>query len=486
MMKHASTFVYGTIVVLLTGTVALYSARRSAGNARLLILPAGVAPASAEAGEQNGGGAGTVANESRHAFGRAPMNLAEFDARWPIFRSGKLLFDRNWGLATHDAAGGPPGPTPLGPVYDAVSCAGCHVRDGRGHPPSSADEIPETMVVRLSVMTAHGSVPHPVYGRQLGYYRTDGKPGEGTVSVSYVEVSGEFADGTPYTLTKPVYAFDHMAYGPIGERTMYSPRVAQPIAGIGLLDAIPAAAILAHADPDDRDHDGISGRPNYVTDERTGQTMLGRFGWKANQPTVEQQVENAFQFDIGIMPSHPASDGAYGGAAKDGGTAKDVTPEITDAELRSVSFYTRLAAVPARRGCNDRTVLRGKGIFHAVGCAGCHVPSYTTGAVDGLPELTHQTIFPYTDLLLHDMGAELSDNRPDGLAGGAEWRTPPLWGIGLTAVVSGHTRFLHDGRARNLEEAILWHGGEGAGARDLYKRLPRDDRAALIAFLTSL
>ncbi|MBS1913861.1 MAG: c-type cytochrome [Bacteroidetes bacterium] len=479
-MKRASTFAYGIIVVLLTGTVALYSARRSAGNARLLTLPAGSASAWMEAGEQNGGGDGTVANESRHAFGRVPMNLAQFDTRWPIFRSGKLLFDRNWGLATHDAAGGRPVATPLGPFYNAVSCAGCHVRDGRGHPPATVDEIPETMVFRLSLLTERGPVPHPVYGRQLSYYHTDGEAGEGTVCVSYTETSGEFADGTAYTLTKPVYTFNHMSYGPIGERAMYSPRVAQLIAGIGLLDAIPAESVLAHADPDDRDRDGISGRPNYVIDERTGQTMLGRFGWKANQPTVEQQVANAFQFDIGIMPSHRASDGA------DSCTAKDAMPEITDAELRSVAFYTRLAAVPARRGCNDRTVLRGKGIFNAIGCAGCHVPRFTTGVVDGMPELTYQTIFPYTDLLLHDMGAELSDNRPDGLAGGAEWRTPPLWGIGLTAVVSGHTRFLHDGRARNLEEAILWHGGEGAGARDLYKRLRRDDREALIAFLTSL
>jgi CxxC motif-containing protein (DUF1111 family) len=267
---------------------------------------------------------------------------------------------------------------------------------------------------------------------------------------------------------------------------MTSPRTANAMIGLGLLDAIDEPSLLAYADEDDADGDGISGRPNRVWDPKTQTTVLGRFGWKANVPGVEQQVAGAFLGDMGITsPLHPAQNcpavQTACAAAPAGGE-----PEIDQESVDQVTYYARFLAVPARRDVQDDEVLRGKRLFSVAGCAGCHVPKYVTGDVPGLPELSQQTIYPYTDLLLHDMGDELADHRPDYLATGTEWRTPPLWGLGLVHVVNGHTDFLHDGRARDTSEAILWHGGEAAAARDAYRAMNKDERAALIRFVESL
>jgi CxxC motif-containing protein (DUF1111 family) len=244
--------------------------------------------------------------------------------------------------------------------------------------------------------------------------------------------------------------------------------------------------LLARADPDDTDENGISGRPNRVWDVASGSVMLGRFGWKANQPRLEQQNSGAFLGDIGITsPLFPrenctsaqpdCSDAPSGGA-----------PELDADHVTQVDYYSKYLAVPARRDYTDPEVRRGEALFGELGCANCHTTTFKTGIVVDDPELSSQTIHPYTDLLLHDMGEALADGRPDFEADGNEWRTPPLWGIGLFEDVNDHTRYLHDGRARNLEEAVLWHGGEAEATTHAFKALSQTERDALLRFLGSL
>ena len=270
------------------------------------------------------------------------------------------------------------------------------------------------------------------------------------------------------------------------EDVMMSPRIAPHMVGLGLLEALAEDTILSAADPDDADEDGISGRPNWVFDVRLGDLALGRFGWKANQPSVEQQNAGAFLGDLGITSELFGNESCTSVQTDCASSASGGTPELDESKLHNIAFYARTLAVPARRGVGDPEVLAGRELFHEAGCAGCHVPSMKTGELDGHPELEHQVIWPYSDLLLHDMGAELEDRRPDFEASGAEWRTPPLWGIGLVESVNKHTYFLHVGRARGFAEAILWHGGEAEDAREAYRTMNKDERAALLRFLESL
>jgi CxxC motif-containing protein (DUF1111 family) len=274
---------------------------------------------------------------------------------------------------------------------------------------------------------------------------------------------------------------------------MLSPRVAPQMIGLGLLEAIPAADILALADPEDADGDGISGRPNIVWSVEYGTAMLGRFGLKAGAPTIRHQSAGAFAGDIGIStPLFAAPWGDCTGSQTDcrsamhGGDAGQDGFELDADSLDLVTFYSRNLGVPARRGEGDPEVLRGKEIFNQTACIRCHQPAFVTHRLADQPEQSFQLIWPYTDLLLHDMGEGLADHRPEARATGTEWRTPPLWGIGLTEQVSGHSTFLHDGRARSLLEAILWHGGEAQASRDQVVTMPAADRAALIRFLESL
>ncbi|MEL6921703.1 MAG: di-heme oxidoredictase family protein, partial [Pseudomonadota bacterium] len=270
-------------------------------------------------------------------------------------------------------------------------------------------------------------------------------------------------------------------------------RVAPQMIGLGLLDAIPAADILALADPNDRDGDGISGRAQIVMSREYGVPMLGRFGLKAGQPSVWEQSASAFHGDIGISSTlFPSGAGECSAAqtacqiAPDGNTPIHDDAEISDEGLRLVTFYSSNLGVPARRDVDDPEVLRGKQVFYETGCISCHTPKFVTNRLEDQPEQSFQLIWPYTDMLLHDMGPGLADNRPEARANGQEWRTPPLWGIGLTETVSGHTYFLHDGRARSLLEAILWHGGEAKSQKQEVIEMPPEDRAALIRFLESL
>jgi CxxC motif-containing protein (DUF1111 family) len=346
-----------------------------------------------------------------------------------------------------------------------------------------------SMLLRLSIPGSDrrtGVVPEPRYGDQLNGQAIPGVLPEGNVRMTYEERPGRFADGEPFHLRQPTYTVTDLHYGPLHPQTRLSPRVAPAMIGLGLLEAVPERVILAHADPDDRDANGISGRPNWVWDVAAQQSVMGRFGWKANQPSVAQQTSGAFLGDIGITSALFPYENCTGVQNTCQKAPSGGRPEIAANLLDQVIFYSRTLAVPARREAAHAAVRRGQVLFAQAQCTRCHLPTLRTGDVEGLPPLSQQTIHPYTDLLLHDMGEGLADNRPDFEATGREWRTAPLWGIGLVPTVNGHTTYLHDGRARNLSEAILWHGGEAQAAREHFRHMPRADREALLRFLASL
>jgi len=433
------------------------------------------------------------------AFSHPSANMA-FDRRL-YFELGDGLFKKMWvsSPASTKSSDG------LGPLYNARSCQRCHLKDGRGAPPEGAGADSVALLIRLSVPPGNeaeralldsGAVhalPDPVYGGQLQPFAIPGQKAEARVEIRYEPVPVTLADGTVIELRKPSVSLAEPAYGALRDDLMMSARIATPMIGLGLLEALSEEDILSWADPDDRDGDGISGRPNRVMSALHKEIMLGRFGWKANEPTLKDQVSGAFAGDIGISSSlHPANAGDCTEAqpvclgAPHGGDPEDGNVEINDHLLDLVTFYSRNLSVPARRDVDDPAVLAGKRVFYESGCIACHRPKYVTPRDPLRPEQSFQLIWPYTDMLLHDMGDGLADNRPDGDANGREWRTPPLWGIGLTETVNGHTYFLHDGRARNLLEAILWHGGEAAPARDRVIALSKQDREHLLRFLNSL
>ena len=375
----------------------------------------------------------------------------------------------------------------LGPIYNNVSCINCHSRDGRGRPPS-ADERLVSLLLRLSLPKsenmAEGKPPIPVpgYGTQLNNRAIVGTPAEGKVKIEYTEQALTTEDGTRVYLRYPNYNITD-TYRPLPENVEVSPRVAPVVFGLGLLEAIPEETILTYADESDVNEDGISGKPNYVWDVVQKRYALGRFGWKANQPTLLQQVASAYHDDMGITTSLFLIENSAGQPQL---TKNSTTPEVSDEILDVVTFYVQTLAVPARRNVDDPQVMHGEQLFAQAQCADCHIPTLRTGVLPGVPSVSNQTIHPYTDLLLHDMGPGLADNRSDFHASGTEWRTPPLWGIGLVRTVNGHTNFLHDGRARNLMEAILWHGGEAEKSRQATLEMSQTERDALIAFLESL
>jgi CxxC motif-containing protein (DUF1111 family) len=436
-----------------------------------------------EAGEELPGGGATVQDRTAQAFSRPAPSLPL--ARLSAFGAGEALFEADW-LVAPNTPGDRDG---LGPLFNSVSCEACHFQNGRGAPPMGAEQPTVSLLLRLSVPGEgeHGGPrPEPTYGDQLQTRATPGVPAEGRATLTWEERSGTFADGEPWTLRAPLYRLSQLAHGPLSTDVRLSPRVAQPLVGPGLLAAVPEEHLLEWADPEDADGDGISGRPNRVWSVRRGRRELGRFGWKANQPDLEQQNAAAMKGDLGITsPLFPTESCTPTQAtcleAPSGGA-----PELDAGKLDALTSYTAALAVPARRAHDNPQVLQGKDVFHRVGCARCHRPSLETGEVEGRPELSHQRLWPYSDLLLHDLGDALADGYDDFLATGNEWRTPPLWGLGLTRTVSGHTRLLHDGRARTVLEALLWHGGEAQSARDALLLLPRGERDALLAFLDSL
>jgi CxxC motif-containing protein (DUF1111 family) len=425
------------------------------------------------------GGETTVFDASSHAFSMPAPNLST--AALAKHLEGDVEFEAVFVTAPAVVNPG------LGPIYNNVSCINCHSRDGRGRPPG-VDEGLVSLLFRLSLPKAEDSVagkpptPVPGFGTQLNNRAIVEANPEGTVKIEYTEQTLTTADGTRVHLRHPNYTLTE-TYQPLPENVEVSPRVAPAVFGLGLLEAIPENAILAYADEADIDGDGISGKPNYVWDVVAQRYTLGRFGWKANQPTLLQQVAAAYNDDMGITTSLFSVENSAGQSQL---TEHSVTPEVSDEILEVVTFYVQTLAVPARRNVDDPQVKQGEQLFAEAQCASCHIPTLRTGVLAGVPSVSNQTIHPYTDLLLHDMGPGLADNRPDFHASGSEWRTPPLWGIGLVKRVNGHTNSLHDGRARDLMEAILWHGGEAEASRQAVEQMSKAERDALIAFLESL
>lgn len=425
------------------------------------------------------GGLATSFDATQNAFGNQVNNPTneELDK----FVNGNSFFRTNWvevGASTTVRDG-------LGPFLNANSCSSCHLLDGRGKP-----DLQEGLLFRLSVdgNDTHGAPkPDSIYGGQLSTSAIQNVLQEGDVTISYTELSGTFADGETYSLRKPNYVFSTLNYGNLEASSLFSPRVGSQVYGLGLLEIIPESALIANVDENDSNQDGVSGKANYVWDKALNKNQLGRFGWKANQPNLLQQTADAFNGDIGITSSLNPTENLSGSVQKAnyGKLVSSGNPEISDKTLGDVVFYQRSLAVPARRKTKNEEVIKGKKLMTEIGCTKCHIESFTTG-FSSIPQLSVQTIYPYSDLLLHDMGADLADNRPDFLATGNEWRTPPLWGIGLIKIVNKHTFLLHDGRARNLTEAILWHGGEGENAKNSFIKLSKTERNSLLEFLENL
>ena len=429
------------------------------------------------------GGQTTIFDTSVNAFNQPAPGLEREQNL--LFFVGNSFFSHNWVTAPSSTTAR----DGLGPLFNSRSCAGCHFKDGRGRAPEFDGETATGLLLRLSIPQTgeHGEMlPDPVYGGQFQEQAVEGIQSEGEYQISYAELTGSFADGRTYSLRQPQINFTQLKYGDLSADVMISPRVANQMIGLGLLEAVPDETLLALADPDDANADGISGRVNTVWDYANDQMAVGRFGWKANQPSILQQVATAFNADMGITTHLFPEENCSSVQTDCLNVINGGSPEIDEDDLLKVVLYSSVLAVPAQRDYDDPQVQQGETVFYAAQCQSCHVPTLETGIHPTIAALSNQTIHPYTDLLLHDMGEGLADGRPDFEAGGSEWRTPPLWGIGLIETVNGHTNYLHDGRARNLLEAVLWHDGEARASRDYVLSLSQEDVDALIAFLRSL
>lgn len=406
------------------------------------------------------GGDTTVDDRSALAFDHPASNLTS--AQLDIFQSGRSTFGFRW-------------PVPvLGPLFNHDACSGCHPGNGRGLSQIGNGALVSQALIRVSLPTGTPAVPGgnvavPELGEQLQDHATGRLP-EVIVGLRWVEHAETYGDGEVAMLRAPVLDVRRPDGMPLAGDILTSYRQAPGVFGLGLLEAIPDAALEALADPDDADGDGISGRANIVWDAGAGEARLGRFGHKASIATLREQTASAFATDIGLTNAmFPEPDGRR---------------DITDAQLADTVLFASAIAVPVTAPL-DAAARRGRALFNDFGCAGCHVPTHVTGD-HAIGQLAHQTVHPYSDLLLHDVGAGLSDGRRDFLAEGGEWRTPPLWGLGLVQIVTRDASFLHDGRARTLAEAILWHGGEAMAAREAFRLAGRAARDELIAFLQTL
>ena len=443
-----------------------------------------------EPGEERPGGDSSVTVSGRNAFSLPSANMEV--SRRLDFSVGNSFFKNPW-VAAPSSTTARDG---LGPLFNTNGCQNCHVKDGRGHAPEDGDLNQVSMLVRISVppvtekehldLVESGVVPHPVYGGQIQDFALPGGIAEGQVRVRYQYTDVHFADGEKVQLRKPVLEIETPGYGDFPDNLMMSARIAPPMIGLGLLEAIPEVDLLALEDPEDKNEDGISGRVNRVWDVAKNGTVMGRFGWKAGQPNLRQQNAGAFNGDLGITSSLFMGENCTAAQKSCQDLMVGPHPEVSDKILDRVTFYSRNLAVPVRSKAKDVKVLKGKKLFNEAGCSGCHTPSFKTEKLDNQPEQSEQLIWPYTDLLLHDMGEGLADNRPEFIASGREWRTPPLWGIGKTFEVSKEAGFLHDGRARTLMEAILWHEGEAGDSREQVLEMDKSERKALLSFIRSL
>ncbi len=453
----------------------------------------------AERFEMMQGGAGTSLKfVNRDSFSHHLQNLT-FEQQGK-FQVGDAFFRKMW-VASPSSTLASDG---LGPLFNARSCQSCHLKDGRGSVPQSSGFLTKSMLFFLSVPPDGKyeikafenkeilSIPEPVYGGQIQSLSISPVRPEGRVKVIYKKFPVFLNGGKTVFLRHPIYSVENLSYGAMSGSVMTSPRSTPQMTGLGLLEAVHPDDIMAKSDPEDRDGDGISGKPNFVRDTKTGEITIGRFGFKASSGSILMQVAKAFVNDIGI--SNPLEGSDWGECTKRQTDCRNAPhgaqkhlgdTEAPDPVLEFVEFYSKNLAVPARRNVSDREVLQGKKLFYESQCASCHTPKYVTRK-DIEKERGFQLIWPYTDFLLHDMGRGLADGRPSGDASGSEWRTSPLWGIGLVKTVNPNAGYLHDGRAQTLLEAVLWHGGEAQAARDRVVSMTPEQRRVLIRFLESL
>jgi CxxC motif-containing protein (DUF1111 family) len=437
---------------------------------RRLLLPVALLFLSAGAPHEN-------PKVDAEAFSRPIAGMDEDFLR--AFRQGGALFRQAWVIGPSQDQSEITG---LGPLYNRLSCIACHVKNGRGPAPDPENGIARAMVVRLGVAGRDangGPLPHPAYGAQLNPEGNPGVTGEGRAIVEFNAIETRLSGGETVSLRRPRLSFRDLAYGPLGEATRISLRNAPPVFGLGLLEAVSDEEITSYAAGQGR------GRPNHVYDIAAGRTALGRFGLKANQPTLRQQIANAFAEDIGVSSSlFPEPNCTF--AEKECRAAAGREIELSDARLDASLAYMRGLAAPVRRNAGDPRVARGEALFRDIGCAACHRETMRLGDVAFAPWLNGTDIHPYSDLLLHDMGEGLADEREDFEAGPRDWRTPPLWGLGLAGRYGTPANFLHDGRARTVMEAVLWHAGEAEAAMQAFRGLTKAEREALLAFLESL
>ncbi len=457
----------------------------------------------AEKGEARPGGATSHKHRSnRHSFSNVFANVSLDEGL--DFQIGKAIFEKLWVFSPSSTTAS----DGLGPLYNARSCARCHKGNGRGSSQTLFDNTPNqvahlSLLFRLSRPSDHsaessrqrktqGFVGDPMYGSQLQSFAWPNGNAEGQVLISYDKVQQSLNGEKPITLRKPRYQLTNLGYGPLHPETTLGARFTPPLIGLGLLNAISNQDLDALSDPNDEDNNGISGKINRVWDPITKTTQYGRFGWKASAASLTQQNLSALNDDIGIN-SWLFTD-PYGNCTKAQTSCREQAHGNTDNQdgfeaskdvTRVLNYFTENLAVPIRYRANDPDVLQGKQQFYTAGCTQCHQPSFVLEE-NANSKLATQKIWPYTDLLLHDMGPELADQVGVFDASGSEWRTPPLWGIGLTKTISGTTLFLHDGRAKSLLEAILWHGGEAQAAKNAVVAMTPTERQQLITFLESL
>ncbi len=436
------------------------------------------------------GGGTTTSKEGPNAFSQPASNLPLIDKI--DFSVGNSFFRNPWvtAPASTDARDG------LGPLFNTNGCQNCHIKDGRGHAPREGDTNAVSMLIRLSIPPQNemqrrqqqrdGVVPDPIYGGQLQDFSIPGAKPEGQINITYRYFDVSFADGSTVQLREPNVSIIELNYGELHEQIMMSARVAPPMIGLGLLESIPEETIHHFAEVQQAEDDGVSGKTNKVWDVQKNDFSLGRFGWKAGQPSLMQQNAAAFNGDLGLTSALFQTTDCTEKQVRCHQLPHGGEPEVSDEILGFVEFYSQHLAVPKRRNIDQPLVIAGESLFESANCHACHQSNIKTGEIEGRPALSNQIIHPYTDLLLHDMGEGLADHRPEYLANGKEWRTAPLWGLGYTEEVNGHTEFLHDGRARNVMEAVLWHGGEAESSKQRVLSMSKAERKALLAFLNSL
>jgi CxxC motif-containing protein (DUF1111 family) len=433
-----------------------------------------------EDGEELLTGSLSVKTISSNAFGKSIPGLTLQESI--KFGSGNSLFTSSWvSVGSTSSIDG------LGPTFNAKACVSCHTKDGRGKPHTNNQDS-NGFLMRISLPGKNskgGPLGHPTYGKQIQDQANIGVTYEAKINSSIQIINGNYPDGTSYQLTKPIYSIVNQQFENIGN-VLTSPRVGTQTIGLGLIDALSEESILENADEFDKNKDGISGRANYVWNELTNSNTIGKFGWKANQPSLRQQVADAFIGDMGLTSSIFNEANCPDPQEDCINFPNGESPEVTNLQLDKVVFYQSALAVPKRRNFKDLNVLKGKTLFKNIECIKCHSINYTTGQSKENSHLENININPFSDFLLHDMGDDLADNRPDFLANGKEWRTQPLWGIGLISTVNNHTNLLHDGRARNIEEAILWHGGEAENSKQQFMRLSSEERSNVLQYINTL